>query len=75
MGTGGRRRTMVEIETAGNSILQGSLYWLDSKTGMLGKLFGITIISFCSSGGRKLLNGVHLFRIKRDIMFDVGHGE
>ncbi len=34
---------MEEIETTGNSILQGNLYWLTSKTGMLGKLFGITI--------------------------------
>lgn len=34
---------MEEIETTGNSILQGNLYWLTSKTGMLGELFGITI--------------------------------
>ncbi len=51
MGTGGRRRTGKEIENTEKSILIDNLYWLDSKTGIFGKLFGITINPLSGQAG------------------------
>ena len=48
-GPDGRRQIMGRVEAAGSSTLHGKLYWHDSKTRMLGKLFGITIENETSS--------------------------